>query len=59
MGFAYNLGRIASAAAPYTIGRMSESWGMGSALGITSVGFLAAAVTASALRETGRTRPPG
>jgi MFS family permease len=52
MGFAYNLGRIASAAAPYTIGRLSESHGIGSALVLTSAGFLLAAFTASFLRNT-------
>jgi MFS family permease len=51
MGFAYNLGRIASAAAPYTIGRLSESHGIGSALVLTSAGFLVAAAIASALRN--------
>jgi MFS family permease len=54
MGFAYNLGRVVSAAAPYTIGRLSETRGMGSALVITSAGFLLAALTASGLRETRR-----
>jgi MFS family permease len=49
MGFAYNLGRIASATAPYTIGRLSESRGIGSALLLTSTGFLAAAAIASRL----------
>ena len=54
MGFAYNLGRVVSAAAPYTIGRLSETHGMGSALALTSAGFLLAAITASGLRETRR-----
>jgi MFS family permease len=54
MGFAYNLGRVVSAAAPYTIGRLSETRGIGSALVITSAGFLLAALTASGLRETRR-----
>jgi len=51
MGFAYNLGRVASAAAPYTIGKLSESHGIGSALVLTSAGFLVAAVIASGLRK--------
>jgi MFS family permease len=50
MGFAYNLGRIASAAAPYTIGRLSQTHGIGPALVLTSAGFLLAAVIASGLR---------
>ena len=51
LGFSYNLGRIVSAAAPFTIGRLSETHGMGSALVITSAGFALAALTASSLRE--------
>ena len=51
MGFTYNLGRIASAAAPYAIGRLSESHGIGSALVLTSAGFLLAAVFAFQLRN--------
>jgi len=51
MGMAYNLGRIVSAAAPYTIGRLSETHGIGSALVLTSAGFLLAALTASFLRN--------
>jgi MFS family permease len=54
MGFAYNLGRVVSAAAPYAVGRLSEARGMGSALMITSAGFLLAALTATGLRETRR-----
>jgi MFS family permease len=50
MGFAYNLGRIASAAAPYTIGRLSQTHGIGPALILTSAGFLLAALIASGLR---------
>ncbi|WP_263381420.1 MFS transporter [Granulicella arctica] len=51
MGFAYNLGRVVSAAAPFTIGKFSETHGMGSALVLTSAGFLVAAATASGLRR--------
>ena len=51
MGFAYNMGRVVSAAAPFTIGRFSETHGMGSALLLTSAGFLIAAATASGLRQ--------
>ena len=50
MGMAYNLGRIASAAAPYTIGKLSQTHGIGPALVLTSAGFLLAAVIASGLR---------
>jgi len=54
MGFAYNTGRIASAAAPYVIGRVSENTGLGSALTITSGAFLLAALIATALRLPAR-----
>jgi MFS family permease len=51
MGFVYNIGRVASAAAPWLIGRFSESMGMSAALSITSGAFLVAAVIATALRQ--------
>jgi MFS family permease len=50
MGFVYNIGRVASAAAPYLIGRVSEHAGLGYALCITSAAFLLAALIATALR---------
>jgi MFS family permease len=50
MGFAYNTGRIASAAAPYVIGYLSEHAGFGAALSTTAIGFIVAALLATALR---------
>jgi MFS family permease len=50
MGFVYNIGRVASAAAPYLIGRFSETAGLSSALCMTSAAFLLAALIATALR---------
>ncbi|MFZ0745302.1 MAG: MFS transporter [Terracidiphilus sp.] len=50
MGFAYNIGRVTSAAAPYLIGRISEQGGLASALSITSATFLLAALIATALQ---------
>lgn len=52
MGFSYNTGRILSAAAPYVIGTASKSHGLGSALTITSVAFVAAALIAFTVPET-------
>jgi MFS family permease len=52
MGFAYNFGRGLSAMAPYTIGRLSESYGLGASFLITSAAFLAAALIALGLEET-------
>jgi MFS family permease len=51
MGFAYNSGRVVSAAAPYLIGSISERAGLSYALWITSGAFLVAAVIATALRQ--------
>jgi len=50
MGFAYNSGRIVSAAAPYIIGGVSQYAGLGYALCITAAAFLIAALIATALR---------
>lgn len=50
MGFAYNIGRVTSAAGPYLIGRVSETGGMSAALCITSAAFLLAAGIACGLR---------
>jgi MFS family permease len=43
-GFCYNVGRIASAAAPYTIGSVAATRGFGLAFTITGAAFLLAAV---------------
>jgi MFS family permease len=43
-GFCYNFGRIASAAAPYSIGRVADTQGFGLAFTITGGAFLLAAV---------------
>ena len=51
MGFAYNSGRVVSAAAPYLIGSISEHAGLSYALCITSAAFLLAALIATALRQ--------
>ena len=58
MGFVYNIGRIASAAAPYLIGLISERHGLASALLITSVAFLVAALIATALHSDNTKRSP-
>lgn len=50
MGFAYNIGRVTSAAAPWLVGAVSERSGFSVALSITSAAFALAAVIATALR---------
>lgn len=49
MGFVYNIGRMLSAAAPWMIGAVSESAGLGWALCLTSGAFLLAALIATGL----------
>jgi MFS family permease len=43
-GFTYNIGRLASAAAPYLVGALADTRGFGPALLVCSAAFLAAAV---------------
>jgi MFS family permease len=51
-GFCYNFGRIASAAAPYTIGSVAATRGFGLAFTITGAAFLLASVTWIWIPET-------
>ncbi len=51
MGFAYNLGRIVSAAAPFTVGRVAQEKGFAFGLSLTTGGFLLAAAIALFLRK--------
>jgi MFS family permease len=43
-GFTYNIGRVASAVAPFAVGTLSQSRGFSAALSICSVAFVLAAV---------------
>src|SRR4029450_2187593 len=43
-GFPYNIGRLASAAAPYLVGTLADTRGFGTALLVCSAAFIAAAV---------------
>jgi MFS family permease len=51
-GFSYNLGRILSAAAPFTVGSLAAQRGFGPAFLLTGGAFLLAAVTWVAIPET-------
>ena len=51
-GFCYNFGRIASAAAPYTVGKVAETSGFGVAFAIAGAAFLLAAVAWIWIPET-------
>jgi MFS family permease len=51
MGFAYNLGRIASAAAPFLVGYIAQTRGMAFGLMLTSSGFLLAGLIATRIRK--------
>ena len=55
-GFTYNIGRVASAAAPYVVGGLTQSAGFGPALSLTAAAYAAAAVFWFFIPETkGRT----
>jgi MFS family permease len=55
-GFTYNIGRVASAAAPYVVGGLTESAGYGPALSVTAAAYALAAVFWIFIPETkGRT----
>ena len=43
-GFTYNIGRLVSAAAPFTVGTLAQTHGFSTALSISSIAFLAAAL---------------
>jgi len=51
-GFTYNIGRIVSAAAPFTVGTLAQTHGFGTALSISSVAFVLAAVAWIWIPET-------
>lgn len=51
-GFTYNIGRIASAAAPYAVGTLAQTRGFRVALLLTSAAFLLAAATWVFIPET-------
>ena len=51
-GFTYNVGRIASASAPYAVGSLAATRGFHVALLLTSVSFLLAAATWAFIPET-------
>jgi MFS family permease len=42
-GFCYNVGRIASAVAPFTVGSLAQKHGFGAAFGVSAAAFLLAA----------------
>jgi len=50
-GFCYNFGRMLCAAAPWSIGALADSYGIGAALGLNSAFFLLAAVLIRFLPE--------
>jgi MFS family permease len=51
-GFTYNLGRVASAAAPFTVGTLATSRGFGAAFAVAGAAFLLGAVTWVWIPET-------
>ncbi|MBW8712970.1 MAG: MFS transporter, partial [Acidobacteria bacterium] len=51
-GFTYNIGRIVSAAAPFTVGTLAQTRGFGAALSISSLAFILAAIAWMWIPET-------
>jgi MFS family permease len=51
-GLCYNVGRAVSAAAPFTVGALADRYGIGSALGLTSVFFAVGGALIYLLPET-------
>lgn len=51
-GFTYNIGRLASAVAPFAVGRLAETHGFGPALSLSAAAFLLAAVSWIWIPET-------
>jgi MFS family permease len=51
-GFTYNIGRVASAAAPFVVGSLAQTRGFDTALSLTAVAFLLAAATWRWIPET-------
>ncbi len=51
-GFTYNIGRLASAAAPFMVGTMAQQRGFGAAFSMTAAAFLVAAILWLFIPET-------
>jgi MFS family permease len=51
-GFTYNIGRVASAAAPYVVAGLTTTHGYGAALSVTAAAYLVAALFWVAIPET-------
>jgi len=51
-GFTYNIGRLASAAAPFLVGSLADTRGFGAAFTVSAAAFLAAAVCWAWIPET-------
>jgi MFS family permease len=52
VGFCYNVGRMMSAFAPTVVGFFAGIWGIGAALTITAIAFIAGAISIYSLPET-------
>ena len=56
-GFTYNIGRIASAAAPFVVGSLATTRGFGTALSVAAAAFLVAAAHLDLDSRDPRPRP--
>ncbi len=51
-GFTYNIGRVASAVAPFVVGSLAQARGFGAAFGVTGAAFIGAAIAWIWIPET-------
>jgi len=51
-GLTYNIGRVASAVAPFAVGELAETYGLGMAFNITAAAYFISAVLAAFIPET-------
>jgi MFS family permease len=51
-GFTYNVGRVASAVAPFVVGSLASRYGLGAAFNVTAAAFLVSAVLSRWIPET-------
>jgi MFS family permease len=51
-GLTYNIGRVASAVAPFAVGKLAERYGLGMAFNLTAGAYFISAVLAAFIPET-------
>jgi hypothetical protein len=51
-GLTYNIGRVASAIAPFAVGKLAETYGLGMAFNITAAAYFVSALLSAFIPET-------